>query len=329
MKRLIAACAALGAALLAAQPAAAQSPSGKLVLYTSQPQADAQATVDAFRKANPGVEVDFIRDGTTQILSRLQAEFQAGAPQPDVLLIADAMAMEQLKADKRLMPFPEADLEGVPDSAYDADRTYFGTKYITTGIVYNTKAARKPESFKDLLAPEAKGQVVMPSPLYSGAAAIFLGTLARQEGFGAKYFEDLAGNGAVAVQGNGQVRTQVAGGQKLYGIIVDFMALNAKRDGSPVDFVFPREGAVPVTEPVAVLASAKNPGAAKAVVSFLVSAEGQRFAASQGYLPIRAEVQPPATFPPREQIRVMAPPIAEILREDEANKRHFADLFGG
>ncbi len=106
MKRFFAACAVLGGALLGAvAPAGAQAPSGKLVLYTSQPQADAQGTVEAFRRAHPGVEVEFVRDGTTQIMSRLQAEFQAGAPQPDVLLIADAMAMEQLKAQNRLMPF--------------------------------------------------------------------------------------------------------------------------------------------------------------------------------------------------------------------------------
>ena len=78
--------------------ALAQAPSGKLVLYTSQPQKDAQETIAAFTKAVPGVQVDFVRDGTTQLMSKLRAEFAAGAPQPDLLLIADAMTMEQLKA---------------------------------------------------------------------------------------------------------------------------------------------------------------------------------------------------------------------------------------
>ena len=39
------------AALLAAAPAFAQAPSGKLVLYTSQPEKDATQTVAAFKKA--------------------------------------------------------------------------------------------------------------------------------------------------------------------------------------------------------------------------------------------------------------------------------------
>ena len=37
-----------------------------LTLYTSQPNADAQKTVDAFTAAHPEVEVEWVRDGTTK-----------------------------------------------------------------------------------------------------------------------------------------------------------------------------------------------------------------------------------------------------------------------
>ncbi len=320
--------AAGAAAVLLAGTALAQAPSGKLVLYTSQPQKDAQETIAAFTKAVPGVQVDFVRDGTTQLMSKLRAEFAAGAPQPDLLLIADAMTMEQLKGENRLAAYKDAPVAGLPEAAFDKDFTYFGTKFITTGIIYNTKA-KKPESWKDLLAADAKGQVVLPSPLYSGAAAIHMGTLGGLKDIGLGYFDSLAQNGAVAVQGNGQVRTQVAGGQKLYGIIVDFMGLNAKKDGSPVDFVFPKEGVTVVTEPVALLSTAKNPAAAKAFINFILSADGQKFAASQGYLPMRADVTAPEGFPARDAIKVLPAPVQSLLKDDQANKKRFADAFGG
>ena len=67
------------------------------MLYTSQPNKDAQATVDAFRQVHPDVEVEWIRDGTTKVMAKLRAEFAAGAPKPDVLLIADVVNMESLK----------------------------------------------------------------------------------------------------------------------------------------------------------------------------------------------------------------------------------------
>ena len=51
-----------------------------LMLYTSQPEADASKTVEEFRKVNPGIEVQVYRSGTSDILSKLAAEFAAGAP---------------------------------------------------------------------------------------------------------------------------------------------------------------------------------------------------------------------------------------------------------
>jgi hypothetical protein len=61
-----------------AAPAIAQTPGGRLVLYTSQPDTDAQQTVDAFRQKHPGVDVQWTRGGTTEVLNRLRAEIQAG-----------------------------------------------------------------------------------------------------------------------------------------------------------------------------------------------------------------------------------------------------------
>ena len=80
-----------------ALPLAAQAES--LTLYTSQPNADAQSTVDAFMAANPDVEVDWVRDGTTNLMARLQTEIAAGDPQPDVLLIADTVTLEAMAQD--------------------------------------------------------------------------------------------------------------------------------------------------------------------------------------------------------------------------------------
>jgi iron(III) transport system substrate-binding protein len=316
-------------ALLAALPAAAQqAPSGRLTLYTSQPQADAQATIDAFRRVYPNVEVTFTRDGTTQLMNRLQAEFVAGNPQPDVLLIADAMTMEALKRENRLQPYPGARVDGLPQGSHDAEKTYFATKLITTGIVYNRAAPMKPESWADLLKPEARGQVLMPSPLFSGAAAIHMGAMVRQQGLGWAWFEGLKANGAQAARGNPAVLEAVAGGQKLYGVIVDFMAIRARERGSPVEFVFPREGATFVTEPVAILRSARNVPAARAFVDFVLSADGQSLAAQQGMLPALAEVRPPQGFPSLATVRLMPAPVADLLRTDEGDKERFADLFG-
>jgi iron(III) transport system substrate-binding protein len=310
-------------------PPPAWAQTGKLVLYTSQPDRDAAQTVEGFRRRAPSVGVEVFRSGTTEVMNKLLAEFAAGAPRPDVLLIADAGSMERLRAEGRLLTHPAADVVHLPPGTVGRDRTYFGTKLITTGIVYHRAAPRKPTSWKDLVAPEARGQVVLPSPLYSGAAAIHMAALLVEPTLGPRYYEDLARNGAIAVRGNGAVASAVAGGQKMYGVLVDFMALNAKSRGSPVEFLFPVEGVTAVTEPVAILRTARNPEAARAFVDFLLSPEGQALAVHQGYLPARRDVAPPPGFPRLDAIRILPVDIPAYLATDEANKRKFAELFGG
>src|SRR5690606_34086084 len=190
---------------------------------------------------NPGVEVQIFRSGTSDLLAKLAAEFAAGSPQPDVLLIADAVSMETLKKDGRLMAYPEANVDGFDAAAYDPDKTYFGSKLITTGIAYNTRAAERPEHWADLAKPAYKDLLIMPSPLYSGAAAYQLAAFVEKDDLGWAYFDKLKENGIVAVRGNGAVLKSVASGEKAYGILVDFMAMNAKKDGSPIESVFPDE----------------------------------------------------------------------------------------
>ncbi|WJS03853.1 ABC transporter substrate-binding protein [Roseibium aggregatum] len=326
MKKLL-----IAAGLLAAASASAYADdvTGKLVLYTSQPNADAQATVDAFTAAHPGVEIEWVRDGTTKIMAKLLAEFEAGAPKPDVLLIADMVTMESLKQEGRLMAHEAADVSAYDPAIMDKDKSYFSTKLITTGIMYNTNAPIKPTSYKDLLKPEAKDKLAMPSPLTSGAATIHMTALTSNPELGWAYYEGLADQGANPQGGNGGVYKAIAGGEKLYGFVVDFLPIREKAKGAPVEFVFPEEGVSAVTEPVAILSTAQNPDAAKAFVDFLISEDGQKLAASQGYLPAHPGVPAPEGFPARDQIKLMDFDPAKALEQDQADKMKFSEIFGG
>jgi iron(III) transport system substrate-binding protein len=284
--------------------------------------------VDAFRALHPKVDVSFVRDGTPRLLAKLRAEIEAGRPQADLLLIADSVTMEGLKAEGRLLAHAQADISAYPSGTHDADKTWFATKLITTGIVYNAKASFKPVSWSDLLGPTAKGQVVMPSPLTSGAALIHAATLTSNLPGGWGYYEKLRDNGAVAGGGNGDILKSVAGGEKLYGVIVDFMPIREKMKGAPIEFVFPAEGVSAVSEPVAILSSSGNPGAAKAFVDFVLSKAGQELALKQGYIAAHPGVALPPGYPPREQIKVMSFDAVKALADETKNKAAFADIFG-
>ena len=70
-----------------------------LVLYTSQPNEDAQATVDAFQAANPGIEVEWVREGTTKIMAKLMAQNRT-----DLVRFANRQGMSNLDDEDQRHP---------------------------------------------------------------------------------------------------------------------------------------------------------------------------------------------------------------------------------
>jgi len=309
--------------------AGAQDVSGQLVLYTSQLEPDAAGTVEAFRRRHPGVQVEWIRGGTGQIMTRLRAEIAAGSPRPDVLLLADSLTFEGLKAEGRLRASPEVQTAGIPAEHLDAGRAYFGTKLITTGIMHHQRAPFAPRRWADLLEPRARNQVAMPSPAVSGAAAIHLLTLVQNPALGWSYVERLVQNGVQARGGNGPVMQAVGGAERAFGIVIDYLPIREAARGAPVRFVFPEEGVSAITEPAAIMSTARNVPAATAFLGFLLSREGQELAARQGFLPADPAVAPPQGFPDPRSIRVMPLDAARAAGEQAEVMRRFAQLTGG
>jgi iron(III) transport system substrate-binding protein len=321
--------AALAAILLAGGATAADKPSGTLVLYTSQQPAMAQSTVDAFKAAHPGVEVKWTRNGTSQLMNILRTEIMAGQVQPDVLLVADTINLGQLKAEGHLMPYPEAPVGPYDPKVYDKDMTFFGTKLLTTGIAYNPKLAKPVRRWKDLLVPENKGQIAVPSPLYSGAALNHLHTVLHVPTIGWEFYEGLNEIGINPQGGNGPALNAVAGGLAKYGIIVDTDVFGAKAKGSPVDFIYPEDGVSFITEPVAIMSTCRNLPAAKAFVDFMLSREGQELAARQGYPTLHPDVPPPAGMPKAAEITLLPLDVARALSTDAEVRERFTKIFGG
>ncbi|RWX78415.1 extracellular solute-binding protein [Neorhizobium lilium] len=301
--------------------------SADLVLYTSQPNEDAQATVDGFKAANPGVDVQWVRDGTPQIMAKLNAEIAAGSPAADVLLIADTVTLERMKQAGQLMAYKSPEAANYDKTLYDADGYYYSTKLITTGIMYNTQASMKPQSWKDLAKPEAKGLITMPSPLASGAALIHAQTLAAVSGLGWDYYKELKANGAIAAGGNGAVLKSVASGEKAYGVVVDYMPIREKAKGAPIEFVFPEEGVSAVTEPAAILASTKHADAARKFIDYVLSEKGQEGFLKLGYIPARNGMGVPAGFPSRDKIKLLPINAPEALKNAPGDVKTFSDIF--
>lgn len=301
---------------------------GSLTVYTSQPEADIQALVEAYNKENPGVKVEIFRSGTEEVIGKVRAEKQAGSVLADVLLVSDAATFESLKAEDLLMSYESPELDGIDSSYYDADHTYTGTKVISTGIVVNTDIISDSiTGLEDLLKPEFKDELIMPSPLYSGAAAYNLGVITRTEGLGWDFYAGLKENGVKVDKGNGAVQKAVVAGEKGLGLLVDYMAIRAKADGAPVEFVYPKEGSLCVTEPIGIVNGTGHEQEAKSFVDFILSDEGQKATAEIGYTPIRKGVAAPEGFRAVDDITNLTYDIATLVETRESDKEEFAKMF--
>lgn len=306
-----------------------EAPAGKLVVYTSQAPEIAQQTMDAFKAAYPNVQVEWTRNGTTQLMNVLRTEMMSGEAKPDVLLIADAINLGALKNENHLYSYSDAPLSHINPSFYDKDKTFFGTKIIATVIAYNTQHAQPIDSWNALAVEANKGQIAVPSPLYSGAALYKLHTDINTPSIGWSFYKKLAAIGIAPQGGNGPALKAVASGLDKYGIITDADVILAKKKGSPVDLVYPKEGVSYVTEPVAIMKTAHNLPAAKAFVNFMLSEPGQKLVVEQGNRPVDDRVSAPAGFTPINKIKLLSPDVAKAIKEDAAVRDRFTALFGG
>ncbi|MFM1653293.1 ABC transporter substrate-binding protein [Brevibacillus sp. B_LB10_24] len=302
---------------------------GTLNFYTSQPDKDAAALIEAFNKKYPDVKVELFRSGTEEVISRLLAEAETNNVKADVLLVADAPTFISLKKKDLLLSYQSKEADEIPGEFTDPDGAYYGTKIMSTVLAVNTKKVPAlPDSWKVLTEPSAAEKGIMPSPLYSGAAAYNLGVLTRQEGFGWDYFQALGANKMTVVKGNGAVLKSLASGEKDYGMIVDYMVAQAKSEGSPVELVYPKEGVPVITEPIGILKASQNAEAAKAFVDFVLSEEGQNVAASLGYTPIRKGVKAPEGLKTIDQLKVLSANPQELEETREADKKKFGEMIG-
>jgi iron(III) transport system substrate-binding protein len=309
---------------VAVGPAIAQ---GTVTLYTSESQDKVNEMKADFEKRQPGVTLNIYRSGTQVVIGKLQAELQAGAVQADLVWMADIEFFAQLARKQLLQPYTPPEAERVPAKfRYEGDR-YHEVRLIFNTVGFNTLRVKdRPASWKDLADGRYRGKVGMASPFYSGAAFSTLGTLVPQPAFGWDYFRRLKDNGAVVEQSNGTVAQKLASGEFWVASVVDFFLRDMKAKGSPVDHVWPREGAILIPTPIGILQGARNLASAQAFLRYLYSADGQRLFVQQGYVPVLPGIEGPTGMPP-EKLDILATDEAYIAAHREELKARYRELF--
>jgi len=264
---------------------------GEVVLYSSLNNEQIVTLIDAFKKKYPFIKPSFYRGTSERVLQRASTEAKAGRFAVDVATAAgfQLQLMKESGLTQKYVP-PEAAFYN--DGFKDPDGHWVSVHSLLNSLAYNTqllKPNEAPKKYEDLLAPRWKGRlgVNLQDPEWyvslqrrwgKEKARNFLKALAAQQ---------------PGLRDGHNITAQLLAAGEFFAVSNTYahIAARIKNQGGPVQYVFD-EPVITYVHPIALMKSAPHPNAAKLLISFILSAEGQRMLREQGRIPSHRDIDP-------------------------------------
>ncbi|MBO5534811.1 MAG: extracellular solute-binding protein [Clostridia bacterium] len=264
----------LGAAL-------AEEVKGPLVLYSSMTDNDIDNLIEAFNEIYPDVEVEVVNGSAGELEARARAE--KDNPQGDVqwggLSPSDGSANDDIFA---LYTSPyEEDLP----AAYKSHNGRYNQDHLSTicfcvNVELEKELGLDIKTYEDLLNPALKGRIVLSDPNSSSAAWNNLCNIFAVYGNDSdeawKILRGLLENGLVISTSSSVCFKSVDSGEYVVGLTYEDGADTLLKSGSTnIRIQYPENGASATSMGCAMIEGCPHPEAAKAMINFLMSPEGQ------------------------------------------------------
>jgi len=305
--------------------AAAKKEGGKIILYTSMETFTADALKAAFEKKT-GLQVDYWRGGSTEVLDRVLSEHRVGKPGFDVVAITGDH-MRLMANEGALGKYQSPSLKAFAKDAIDP---LLGARYrnIMYGVIYNKsmlKPNEYPKTLEDIVKPEYRGKLVMPHPTAHTLTTQWLGSLdkimpkARAE----KFIHDLAAAKPVFAESIVPAADKVGSGELAVGITFARFVLTYNKQGANLDYV--RDyNMLGDGQYINIGAKPAHPAAARAFIDFFLDEESMKIQAQTGEFVNRQGVYPP--LPDAEKIKFVQ--MYSFGKEDfDAKKKEYQKIF--
>jgi iron(III) transport system substrate-binding protein len=299
----------LAAMLAVAAGAAAQKT--QLLVYTALETDQLKAYQEGFNKANPDIELKWVRDSTGVITAKLLAE--KANPQADAVMGVAASSLALLKKNDMLIAFAPINLDGIMSQYRDKANppAWFGMDVWGAAICFNTVEAQKrgipkPTSWQDLTKPIYKGQIVMPNPASSGTGYFDVTAWLRLfgddngKGGGWKFMDALHENIAQYTHSGSKPCNMAAAGEYVIGISFEYRANANKAKGAPIDLVFPKEGLGWDLEAFAIHKGTKKLDAAKKLADWASSKDAMMLYGKNFAITAQPGIAPPLPNVPKD-----------------------------
>jgi iron(III) transport system substrate-binding protein len=265
---------------------------GEVVLYTAWGLDTVQAVQKVFAKKYPFIKFEARRTGSERLLTITITEQKQKLFRADVFS-GSHLAMINHKKLGHLQRYVSAEHKAFPKEYQDPEG-YWTAFYMDTRVLaYNTRMATReslPKTYDDLLLPKWRGKMAMDDADY-----ILYGSLLEMMGRerGLSFMKKLAQQELIFRNGHSLLTQLLIGGE--FPIYLDGFGSNIekfKTQGAPIEWVA-LEPVVVSLNPFGMAVNAPHPNAARLLVDFLLSREGQEVGKSVAKIPARTEVEPP------------------------------------
>jgi len=289
--------------------------------------------LDAFKAKYPFLDVSsgYYSAPTGRVLARVSAEIDSGNLTFDALHIANLAPFLTMARNGQLLPYHSPELAAYPESAHGGD---FWTTARVVGVImaYNKNVLppeRAPKSWADILKPEFKGKKLIIQD--SAAGTSFNQMYVLEKLLGADFMKRWGAQQPVIVSTSAQLIDLLVRGEALVGATVDhFRAFEPDAVKAGIVGVYPTEGMPLALAPIAILKGAPHPNAAKLLVDFTLSREGNTLLAHDifGVYSSRRDVPPPEGQWPLEQTKPLLPQdLADYEKASQNFPEHFDSFF--
>ena len=283
----------------------------KVTVYTSLETDETVKYLEIARKDLPDLDINIIRLSTGELGARMMAE--KNNPQADCIWGWAVTNMEQFIPEGMLEPYKPKGVEKLDKRFVHPKDYYTGIDYYIAAFCVNTKVLQEkglpmPKGWNDLLNPKFKGLIAMPNPVASGTGFLQIASLLQMYGAkegkedGWEFLKKLDKNMGEYIKSGSRPAKMTAQGEFAVGASFDFPVAQQKKEGFPVEVVFPAEGAGYEVEANALLKGAKNPNAGKKFLDWAISEN-----AMKGYSQFKLGVTLPG-IPTRSDL----PKLSEI-----------------
>ncbi|MEC0227613.1 putative 2-aminoethylphosphonate ABC transporter substrate-binding protein [Paenibacillus alba] len=223
--------------------------SKELTVYTALEDDIIKNYLTSYKAKYPDIKLNIVRDSTGVITAKLLAE--KDNPQADVVWGVAATSLLVLDQNNQLEPYAPQGVERILPEFKDKNvpAHWVGIDAWETAFIVNKTEMDKrklpiPESYADLIKPEYKGLITMPNPSSSGTGFLTVSGLIQLDGQDKAwdYMNKLHDNIGMYVHSGSKPAKLAGTGEYPIGISFGYRGLQEKKNGSPVEVVFPKEG---------------------------------------------------------------------------------------